>query len=42
MTYSNALKALQESYKITVSNPSDELLNEEFLQEVMVMADQQV
>ena len=41
MTYSNALKALQESYKITVSNPSDELLNEEFLQEVMVMADQQ-
>ena len=41
MTYSNALEALKKNYKITVSNPSDELLNEEFLQEVMIMADQQ-
>jgi len=41
MTYSNALEELKKKYDVTSSDSAETLFNEEFVQEIMVMADQQ-
>ena len=41
MTYSNALEELKKKYDVTSSDSEETLFNEEFVQEIMVMADQQ-
>ena len=40
MTYSNALEELKKEYGVETVSPSESLLNEEFLQEIMLIAEQ--
>tara|TARA_R110000851_G_scaffold327697_1_gene497585 strand:+ start:313 stop:1899 length:1587 start_codon:yes stop_codon:yes gene_type:complete len=40
MTYSNALNALKKNYEVETVSPSESLLNEEFLQEIILIAEQ--
>ena len=40
MTYSNALKALKKNYEVETVSPSESLLNQEFLEEIILIAEQ--